>query len=72
MLYAQGFLLMGGFVAVYNYLGFRLEAPPFLIPASLASLVFVAYLSGHLVLAAVRGAWSPASGGCRCCWRPSG
>ncbi|MDO2934454.1 MFS transporter [Paeniglutamicibacter sulfureus] len=46
VLYAQGFLLMGGFVAVYNYLGFRLEAAPFLIPASLASLVFVAYLSG--------------------------
>ena len=46
VLYAQGFLLMGGFVAVYNYLGFRLEGPPFLIPASLASLVFIAYLSG--------------------------
>ena len=46
VLYAQGFLLMGGFVSVYNYLGFRLEAAPFLIPASLASLVFVAYLSG--------------------------
>ena len=46
VLYAQGFLLMGGFVAVYNYLGFRLEAPPFMIPASLASLVFIAYLSG--------------------------
>ncbi|MEE1621051.1 MFS transporter [Zafaria sp. J156] len=45
-LYAQGLLLMGGFVAVYNYLGFRLEAPPFLIPASLASFVFLAYLSG--------------------------
>ncbi|NKX51895.1 MFS transporter, partial [Arthrobacter deserti] len=41
-LYAQGFLLMGGFVAVYNYLGFRLEAPPFLLPASLASLLFLA------------------------------
>ena len=45
-LYAQGFLLMGGFVAVYNYLGFRLEAPPFFLPASLASLVFLAYLAG--------------------------
>lgn len=45
-LYAQGFLLMGGFVAVYNYLGFRLEAPPFSISATVASLVFVAYLSG--------------------------
>ncbi|MCU1632915.1 MAG: transporter [Micrococcaceae bacterium] len=46
VVYAQGFLLMGGFVAVYNYLGFRLEAPPFLLPASLVSLLFLAYLSG--------------------------
>nr|WP_150110005.1 MFS transporter [Arthrobacter crystallopoietes] len=45
-LYAQGFLLMGGFVAVYNYLGFRLEAPPFNLPTSLASLLFLAYLAG--------------------------
>ncbi|WP_223263314.1 MFS transporter [Arthrobacter sp. NamB2] len=44
--YAQGFLLMGGFVAVYNYLGFHLEAPPFVLPASLVSLLFLAYLSG--------------------------
>ncbi|WP_279402354.1 MFS transporter [Arthrobacter sp. JCM 19049] len=28
ILYLQGFLLMGGFVAAYNYLAFRLEAPP--------------------------------------------
>lgn len=46
LVYAQGFLLMGGFVAVYNYLAFRLEAPPYLIPASWAALVFLAYLSG--------------------------
>ncbi|WP_051476767.1 MFS transporter [Arthrobacter sp. Br18] len=45
-LYAQGFLLMGGFVAVYNYLGFRLERAPFLLPESLASLMFLAYLAG--------------------------
>ncbi|MGY5319623.1 MFS transporter [Neomicrococcus lactis] len=45
-LYAQGFLLMGGFVATYNYLAFRLEASPFFIPASIASLMFVAYLAG--------------------------
>lgn len=45
-LFAQATLLMGGFVAVYNYLGFRLEAPPFLIPASISSLLFLAYLSG--------------------------
>ncbi|MDV8021239.1 MFS transporter [Rhodococcus sp. IEGM 1330] len=45
-LYGQGFLLMGGFVAIYNYLGFRLEAVPFGLPQSLISLIFVAYLSG--------------------------
>jgi MFS transporter, YNFM family, putative membrane transport protein len=46
VLFAQGGLLMGGFVAVYNYLGFRLQAPPFLLPAALSSLLFLAYLSG--------------------------
>ncbi|MGO1319482.1 MAG: MFS transporter, partial [Galactobacter sp.] len=46
VLFAQGGLLMGGFVAVYNYVGFRLEAPPFLIPTALSSLLFLAYLSG--------------------------
>lgn len=45
-LYAQGFLLMGAFVAVYNYLGFHLAAPPFLLPAWLVTLLFVAYLAG--------------------------
>lgn len=45
-LYLQGFLLMGGFVAVYNYLGFRLGGPPFGLPQSLASSLFLAYLAG--------------------------
>jgi len=45
-LYAQAFLLMGGFVAMYNYLGFRLEAPPFLLPTTAISLMFLAYLAG--------------------------
>jgi len=45
-LYAQGCLLMGGFVALYNYLGFRLAAPPFNLPQTLISLLFVAYLAG--------------------------
>ncbi|WP_405472470.1 MFS transporter [Paenarthrobacter ilicis] len=46
VLYVQAFLLMGGFVAVYNYLGFRLHAGPFSLPASVVSLLFLAYLSG--------------------------
>jgi predicted MFS family arabinose efflux permease len=45
-LYVQAFLLMGGFVAVYNYLGFRLSGEPFSLPATLISLIFLAYLSG--------------------------
>ncbi|MEN0072128.1 MAG: MFS transporter [Propionicimonas sp.] len=45
-LYAQGFLLMGSFGAIYNYLGFRLIAEPFRLPATWASLVFLAYLAG--------------------------
>jgi MFS transporter, YNFM family, putative membrane transport protein len=45
-LYAQGMLLMGGFVALYNYLGFRLSAAPFHLPQTLISLLFVAYLAG--------------------------
>ncbi len=45
-LYLQAFLLMGGFVAVYNYLGFRLHGEPFGLPTTLVSLIFLAYLSG--------------------------
>ncbi len=45
-LYVQAFLLMGGFVAVYNYLGFRLSADPFSLPATVISLIFLAYLAG--------------------------
>ncbi len=46
VLYSQGFLLMGGFVAMYNFLGFRLMATPFNLPQTVVSLVFLAYLSG--------------------------
>lgn len=46
VLYAVPFLLMGGFVAAYNYLTFRLEGAPFGLPSSAIALVFLAYLSG--------------------------
>jgi predicted MFS family arabinose efflux permease len=45
-LFALGFLLMGGFVAMYNFLGFRLTAAPFFLPPFAVSLVFLAYLAG--------------------------
>ncbi|QWC84643.1 MFS transporter [Nocardioidaceae bacterium] len=40
------FVMMGGFVATYNYLAFRLEAPPFGLSVALTSSLFLAYLSG--------------------------
>ncbi|WP_448464803.1 MFS transporter [Mycolicibacterium sp. XJ870] len=46
VLFAQAFLLMGGFVAIYNFLGFRLIAAPFHLPQTVVSLVFLAYLAG--------------------------
>ncbi|TXK13812.1 MFS transporter [Microbacterium hatanonis] len=45
-LYAQGFLLMGAFVAMYNYLGFHLTHPPFSLPGWIVTSLFVAYLAG--------------------------
>ncbi|MGZ4443883.1 MAG: MFS transporter [Nocardioidaceae bacterium] len=43
---AVAFLLMGGFVACYNYLTFRLEASPLRLSTALTSLLFLAYLAG--------------------------
>ena len=40
------FLLMGGFVATYNYLTFRLEASPLGLSTTVTSLLFLAYLAG--------------------------
>jgi YNFM family putative membrane transporter len=43
---AAALLLMGGFVAVYNYLTYRLTEAPFQLPRSSIGLIFVAYLAG--------------------------
>jgi MFS transporter, YNFM family, putative membrane transport protein len=43
---ALAFLLMGGFVACYNYLTFRLESPPLHLSTTITSLLFLAYLAG--------------------------
>jgi YNFM family putative membrane transporter len=45
-LFGISFLSMGAFVTVYNYLGFRLLAAPFGLPAALVGLVFLGYLAG--------------------------
>ena len=46
LLFAMGFLMMGMFVAVYNYAGFRLMRPPFSLSQSAIGLIFCAYLFG--------------------------
>jgi MFS transporter, YNFM family, putative membrane transport protein len=45
-LFALGFALMGGFVTVYNYLGYRLTARPFELASSTVGLLFLLYLVG--------------------------
>ncbi|MGE4408004.1 MFS transporter [Pseudomonas sp.] len=45
-LFLQGFLLMGSFVTLYNYIGYRLIAAPFQLSQTLVGLLAVVYLSG--------------------------
>ena len=45
-LYLVGGLLMGGFVSLYTYMGFRLARPPYHLPTSIIGLLFFAYLAG--------------------------
>ncbi|WAE53888.1 MFS transporter [Stutzerimonas frequens] len=46
VLFLQGFLLMGGFVALFNYIGFRLAGAPFGLSSTFIGLLFVVYLAG--------------------------
>jgi YNFM family putative membrane transporter len=39
-------LMMGTFVSIYNYLSFRLEAPPFSLPSYIIASVFLMYMVG--------------------------
>lgn len=45
-LFMEGFLLMGAFVTVYNYIGYRLMAPPYRLSQSAVGLIFIVYLVG--------------------------
>lgn len=49
--YIVAFLGMGSFVTIYNVLGFRLTAPPLLVPPWLAALAFLAYGAGTVTSA---------------------
>lgn len=52
-LYAHALLLMGAFVTVYNYLGFRMMDAPFGLSQTVVAFLFVAYLAGTASSAAV-------------------
>lgn len=45
-LFPAGFLLMGGFVTIYNYIPYRLMAPPFSLSQAAVGLIFGVYLAG--------------------------
>lgn len=45
-LFMIGFLAMGSFVTIYNYAGFRLIAPPYLLDQAQIALIFTCYLLG--------------------------
>jgi YNFM family putative membrane transporter len=45
-LFALAFLLMGGFVTLYNYVTFYLLAPPYSLSQSQVALIFLAYAFG--------------------------
>ena len=45
-LFAMAFLLMGSFVTLYNYVGFRLMAPPYNLSQTVAGSLFTVYLIG--------------------------
>ena len=45
-LYLIGFLLMGSFVTLYNYIGFQLLAPPYELSQTIVGWIFIVYLTG--------------------------
>ncbi|NVN91758.1 MAG: MFS transporter [Desulfuromonadales bacterium] len=47
-LYGISFMVMGGFVTLFNYLTFRLLAPPYGLSQSHVSLIFLVYLLGSM------------------------
>jgi len=56
-LFVLGALLMCIFVSSYNYLNYRLEAPPFSLPHYLIAFVYVMYIAG-IAGSMLAGRWS--------------
>lgn len=47
-LFSVAFLSMGGFISLYNYIGFRLLESPYNLSQSVISLIFLVYFLGSL------------------------
>ena len=45
-IFITGFLLMGGFISLYNYIGFELIAPPYSLSQTLVGFIFIVYTVG--------------------------
>lgn len=46
LLFAEGFLIMGSFVTLFNYIGYRLLAPPYNLTQAVVGLLSIVYLTG--------------------------
>jgi MFS transporter, YNFM family, putative membrane transport protein len=47
-LFLVAFLIMGGFVTLFNYIGYRLSGPPYNLSQTLIGAIFIVYLTGTL------------------------
>lgn len=45
-LFLTGFLLMGGFASLYNYIGFQLIEPPYSLSQTIVGFIFIVYIVG--------------------------
>jgi YNFM family putative membrane transporter len=64
-LYSEGFLLMGSFVTVYNYVSFHLLAPPYSLSQSAVGAIFLFYIVGSF-----SSTWFGHLAGRRVFWMP--
>ncbi len=69
LLYAEAFLLMGVFVTIYNYAGFRLLAPPYGLSQAAVGGVFLLYILGS-ASSALFGSFAGRIGRRRVFWLP--
>ncbi|MGP7794856.1 MFS transporter [Sphingomonas sp. CLY1604] len=69
LLYAEAFLLMGVFVTIYNYAGFRLLAPPYGLSQTAVGAVFLLYILGS-ASSALFGSFAGRVGRRRVFWLP--